>query len=207
MVYGQELPGGNHHVSQYRLTAHLGLAFVIYAAMFWVALGLLQPAGATGAALSNSRLRGLRQFSIALTALIFVMVLSGGFVAGIRAGLAYNTFPLMNGHFIPPEIFMLDPWYRNFFDNMATVQFDHRMIAWILAILIPIFWLKSRSVPLSGSARLACTLLLVMLAVQISLGISTLLLVVPLPLAAAHQAGALLLFTAALWVNHQLRAQ
>ena len=102
---------------------------------------------------------------------------------------------------------MLEPWYRNFFDNMATVQFDHRLIAWILAILIPIFWFKSRSVPLSGSARLACTLLLVMLAVQISLGISTLLLVVPLPLAAAHQAGALLLFTAALWVNHQLRAQ
>ena len=197
----------NPHVSQYRLTAHLGLAFVIYAAMFWVALGLLQPAGATGASLSNSRLRGLRHFSIALTALIFVMVLSGGFVAGIRAGLAYNTFPLMNGHFIPPEIFMLEPWYRNFFDNMATVQFDHRMIAWMLAILIPIFWFKSRSVPLSGSARLACTLLLVMLAVQISLGISTLLLVVPLPLAAAHQAGALLLFTAALWVNHQLRAQ
>jgi heme a synthase len=197
----------NPHVSQYRLTAHLGLAFVIYAAMFWVALGLLQPAGASGAALSNSRLRGLRQFSHALTALIFVMILSGGFVAGIRAGLAYNTFPLMNGHFIPPEIFMLDPWYRNFFDNMATVQFDHRMIAWMLAILVPIFWLKSRSVPLSGSARLACTLLLVMLAVQISLGISTLLLVVPLPLAAAHQAGALLLFTAALWVNHQLRAQ
>jgi cytochrome c oxidase assembly protein subunit 15 len=197
----------NPHVSQYRLTAHLGLAFVIYAAMFWVALGLLQPAGANGAPLSNSRLRGLRQFSNGLTALIFVMILSGGFVAGIRAGLAYNTFPLMNGHFIPPEIFMLDPWYRNFFDNMATVQFDHRMIAWMLAILVPIFWLKSRSVPLSGSARLACTLLLVMLAVQISLGISTLLLVVPLPLAAAHQAGALLLFTAALWVNHQLRAQ
>ena len=57
------------------------------------------------------------------------MILSGGFVAGIRAGLAYNTFPLMNGHFIPPEIFILEPWYRNFFENMATVQFDHRMIA------------------------------------------------------------------------------
>jgi cytochrome c oxidase assembly protein subunit 15 len=135
------------------------------------------------------------------------MVLSGGFVAGIRAGLAYNTFPLMNGHWVPPEIFLLKPWYRNFFDNMATVQFDHRMIAWLLAILVTIFWFKSRSVPLVGSARLACTLLLVMLAVQISLGISTLLLVVPLPLAAAHQAGALLLFTAALWVNHQLRTQ
>ena len=126
-------------------------------------------------------------------------------MAGIRAGLAYNTFPLMNGHFIPPEIFMLEPWYRNFFDNMATVQFNHRMIAWTLAILIPVFWYKSRGLPLPGSARLACSLLLLMLAIQISLGISTLLLVVPLPLAAAHQAGALLLFTAALWVNHQLR--
>ena len=100
---------------------------------------------------------------------------------------------------------MLEPWYRNFFDNMATVQFDHRMIAWTLAILIPVFWYKSRSLPLPGSTRLACSLLLIMLAIQISLGIATLLLVVPLPLAAAHQAGALLLFTAALWVNHQLR--
>lgn len=126
-------------------------------------------------------------------------------MAGIRAGLAYNTFPLMNGHLIPPELFMLEPWYRNFFDNMATVQFNHRMIAWTLAILIPVFWFKSRNLPLPGSTRLACSLLLLMLTVQVSLGIATLLLVVPLPLAAAHQAGALLLFTAALWVNHQLR--
>ncbi|SFN30746.1 cytochrome c oxidase assembly protein subunit 15 [Nitrosospira briensis] len=192
----------NPHVSQYRLTAHLGLAFAIYAAMFWVALDLLYPVGAS---LVNSKMRSLRRFSIALTTLIFIMVLSGGFVAGIQAGLAYNTFPLMDGHIIPPELFMLEPWYLNFFDNMTTVQFDHRLIAWTLAILISIFWFKSRSVPLSGSARLACTLLLVMLAVQISLGISTLLLVVPLSLAAAHQAGAVLLVTAALWVNHQLR--
>ncbi|HEU4855114.1 MAG TPA: COX15/CtaA family protein [Nitrosospira sp.] len=192
----------NPHVSQYRLTAHLGLAFAIYAAMFWVALDLLFPAGAS---LVNSKTRSLRRFSIGLTTLIFIMVLSGGFVAGIQAGLAYNTFPLMDGYIIPPELFMLEPWYVNFFDNMTTVQFDHRLIAWTLAILIPIFWFKSRSVSLSGSARLACTLLLVMLAIQISLGISTLLLVVPLSLAAAHQAGAVLLVTAALWVNHQLR--
>jgi cytochrome c oxidase assembly protein subunit 15 len=192
----------NPHVSQYRLTAHLGLAFLIYATMFWVALELLSP---TVPSHGNIRLRALRRFSVAITSLIFIMILSGGFVAGIRAGFAYNTFPLMNGHFIPPEIFMLEPWYRNFFDNMATVQFDHRMIAWTLAILIPVFWYRSRSLPLSGSARFACSLLLIMLAIQIGLGISTLLLVVPLPLAAAHQAGAVLLFTAALWVNHQLR--
>ena len=192
----------NPHVSQYRLTAHLGLAFIIYAAMFRVALELLLPADISH---GNIRLRGLHRFSLGLTTLIFVMVLSGGFVAGIHAGRAYNTFPLMNGHIIPPEIFMLEPWYRNFFDNMATVQFDHRLIAWTLAILIPIFWFKSKNLPLPGSAHLACNLLLIMLIVQISLGIATLLLVVPLPLAAAHQAGALLLFTAALWVNHQLR--
>lgn len=193
-------------VSQYRLTAHLGLAFVIYAAMFWVALGLLFPAhNSRGGLHRDSRLRGLRRFSLALTALISVMVLSGGFVAGIRAGLAFNTFPLMNGHIVPPDIFMLEPWYLNFFNNMATVQFNHRLIAWLLAILVSLFWLKSRSYPLPGSAHLACNLLLAMLIVQISLGIATLLLVVPLPLAAAHQAGAMLLFTAALWVNHELR--
>ncbi|MDQ3186634.1 MAG: COX15/CtaA family protein, partial [Pseudomonadota bacterium] len=187
----------NPHVSQYRLTAHLGLAIIIYGAMLHVALGLLSPGGLS---LGNSRLRSLRSFSLAITALIFVMILSGGFVAGIRAGLAYNTFPLMNGHFIPPEIFMLEPWYRNFFDNMATVQFDHRMLAWILAIVVPVFWIKSKGLPLPGSAHLACNLLLAMLVVQISLGIATLLLIVPLPLAASHQAGAVLLFTAAIWV-------
>jgi len=191
----------NPHVSQYRLTAHLGLAFIIYAAMFWVALGLLSRPDSS---LVNSKVHELRRFSTFLTVLIFIMVLSGGFVAGIRAGLAYNTFPLMNGHVIPPEIFMLEPWYRNFFDNMATVQFDHRLIAWMLAILVPIFWFKTRGVPLAGSTRMACNFLLFMLVVQISLGISTLLLVVPLHLAAAHQAGALLLFTAALWVRHRL---
>ncbi|MDN5936031.1 MAG: COX15/CtaA family protein [Nitrosospira sp.] len=194
----------NPHVSQYRLTAHLGLAIIIYGAMLWVALGLLSRGGAIH---GSSRLRSLSRFSIALTALIFIMILSGGFVAGIRAGLAYNTFPLMDGHFIPPEIFMLEPWYRNFFENMAAVQLNHRMIAWTLAILVPVFWVKSRDLPLPGSAHLACNLLLTMLVVQISLGIATLLLAVPLPLAASHQAGAVLLFTAAIWVNHQLQGR
>lgn len=190
------------HVSQYRLTAHLGLAFIIYGAMLHVALKLLLPAYTSHV---DSKLRSLYRFSQVLIGLIFLMVLSGGFVAGIRAGQAYNTFPLMNGHFIPPEIFMIEPWYKNFFDNIATVQFDHRLIAWVLAILIPVFWYKSRQLALSNSTHLACNLLLLMLIVQISLGIATLLMVVPLPLAASHQAGALLLFTASIWVNHKLR--
>ena len=191
------------HVSQYRLTAHLGLAFVIFAAMFWVATDLLYDRNKSPH--NPEALKGIRRFSIGLSWLIFIMVLSGGLVAGIRAGLAYNTFPLMNGHFIPPEIFMLEPWWRNFFDNMATVQFDHRMIAWILMFTVPYFWFKARKQQLSDSAKLACNLLLIMLVIQVGLGISTLLLAVPLILGAAHQGGAMLLFTAALWVNHKLR--
>ena len=193
-------------VSQYRLTAHLGLAFIIFAALFWVATGLLSArTSENNGQADNHAPRNLRRFSTALTFLIFIMVLSGGLVAGIRAGLAYNTFPLMNGHFIPPEIFLLEPWYRNFFENMATVQFDHRLIAYLLAVLIPVFWFKAMRYQLSSSARLACHFLLVMLVIQISLGIATLLQAVPIPLAAAHQGGAVLLFTAALWVNRELQ--
>ncbi len=191
------------HVSQYRLTAHLGLAFVIFASLFWVALSLLVPKNENFQ--SNQDLQSLRRFSFGLTALIFIMVLSGGFVAGIRAGLAYNTFPLMNGYFIPPDLFVLEPWYRNFFDNMTTVQFDHRMIAWILAFSVPLFWYRSRKVDLPKTTRLACNLFLLMLAIQISLGIATLLHVVPIPLAASHQGGAVLLFAISIWVSHRLR--
>jgi heme a synthase len=133
------------------------------------------------------------------------MVLSGGLVAGIRAGLTYNTFPLMNGRLVPPEIFSLEPWYLDFSSNMATVQFDHRLIAWLLAFLVPWFWLQGRRAAAPRRARLAADLLLVALVLQIALGIATLLLAVPVPLAAAHQAGALLVFSAALFAAHSLR--
>jgi cytochrome c oxidase assembly protein subunit 15 len=188
-------------VSQVRLTAHLGIAFLIYAAMLWIALDLLFPRESQSGMVS----RGLRRFAFALTALIFVMALSGGLVAGIRAGLAYNTFPLMNGRLVPPEIFSLEPWYLNFSSNMATVQFDHRLIAWLLAFLVPWFWLRVRRAPVPRRARLAADLLLAMLALQITFGIATLLLAVPVSLAAAHQAGALLVFSAAIFVVHSLR--
>jgi len=188
-------------VSQYRLTAHLSIALAIYAAMLWAALGLLYPGG--GAAIA--RQAPLRKLAWIITAVIAYMVVTGGFVAGIRAGFAYNTFPLMNGHLVPPEIFMLDPWYLNFFNNMATVQFDHRLGAWLLAVLVPWFWLKARREQLAARARLAGNHLLGLLALQIALGIATLLLVVPIPLAAAHQGGAVLLLGAALLLNHTLR--
>ncbi|MFO7580222.1 MAG: COX15/CtaA family protein [Nitrosomonas halophila] len=195
----------NIYVSQYRLTAHLGLAFIIYAAMFWVATGLLAPKKThTPDTTAATSIPWLRRFSFSLTGLIFVMVLSGGLVAGIHAGKAYNTFPLMDGYLIPPAMFVLEPWYRNFFDNITTVQFDHRLIAWLLIFTVPYFWFKARNISLPASARLASHLLILALMIQVGLGITTLLLSVPLTFAAAHQAGAILLFTAALWLNRTL---
>ena len=190
-------------VSQFRLTAHLGLAFVIFAAMFWVALSLLAPARI---ARPGPRERSARRFASAFAGLVFAMVLTGGFVAGIRAGFAYNTFPLMNGHVVPPEIMLLDPWWKNFFYNMATVQFDHRLLAWVLAFAAPLLWWKVRAAAgAPARARTGAHLLLAMLAVQIARWIATLVHVVPVPLAAAHQAGALLVFALALHVAHALR--
>jgi len=189
-------------VSHLRLTAHLGLALVIFAAMFWTGLSLIRARPLR----DEPRLKSLRRFAGALAALILLMALSGGLVAGLRAGFAYNTFPLMNGDIVPPEIMMLEPWYKNFFYNMATVQFDHRLIAWALAIAIPLFsWQVRTSIDVPRSARVGTTVLLIMLIVQVGLGIATLLLLVPLPLAAAHQAGAVLLFAAVLNVAHALR--
>ena len=146
----------------------------------------------------------LRRFAVAVASLVFVMVLSGGFVAGIRAGFAYNTFPLMQGHFVPPEILVLDPWWKNFFWNMATVQFDHRLIAWLLAFLVPLLWWRLRRANAPPRAVRAAGALLAMLAVQVALGVATLVNVVPLPLAALHQAGAVLVFALALTVVHAL---
>ena len=184
-------------VSHYRLAAHLGLAFILFGLMCWTGLGMLQPRAAAPAPTLTRRLGNW------LVALVFIMVLSGALVAGIRAGLAYNTFPLMNGHFIPPETFMMEPLWQNFLTNMATVQFDHRMLAWLLMGLIPWFsWRIWNEVP---DARPVAAALGLWLAVQVGLGIVTLLLQVPVALGAAHQAGAMVLFGLVLWANHAIR--
>jgi cytochrome c oxidase assembly protein subunit 15 len=184
-------------VSHVRLSIHLGLAFLIFAAMFWTALGLL-----AGPPARDPQRRRLAGYGALLSAMTFVMVLSGGLVAGTRAGYAYNTFPLMNGHFFPPEYFMLQPWWDNFLHNMATVQFNHRLIAWLLFLAIPAFWWALRSAATSPQARFASNLLLAMLGLQLALGIGTLLLGVPVALGAMHQAGAMVLFALLLWTTH-----
>ncbi|MEO8344134.1 MAG: COX15/CtaA family protein [Betaproteobacteria bacterium] len=192
-------------VSQFRLTAHLGLAFLIFAAMLWAALSLrahprVNPVPA------NPENASLRRWAAAIAGLVFLQALAGGMVAGIHAGFAYNTFPLMNGAIVPAEILLLEPWWKNLFYNMATVQFDHRLLAWILAFVVPVLWWRvRRKVDTPPGARVGAHLLLAMLAVQVALGILTLVHVVPVPLAALHQAGAVLLFAFALNLAHALR--
>ena len=189
-------------VSQFRLTAHLGLAFAIFGAMLWVALSLAFPPHRDA---STTKHAALRRHATWVAALVFLMVLSGGLVAGIRAGFAYNTFPLMHGRIVPPEIMMLEPGWRNFFWNMATVQFDHRVLAWLLAFAVPLLWWSVRRAEVSPRARASANALVALLAAQISLGIATLVNAVPLFLAALHQAGAVIVFGLALGVVHALR--
>ncbi|MDZ7751025.1 MAG: COX15/CtaA family protein [Gammaproteobacteria bacterium] len=188
-------------VSPYRLTAHLGLAFVIYGYMFWVALDVLRP---HGWAARIGDMTGLRRLAYGVTGLIAVTMLSGGFVAGLRAGLAYNTFPLMNGQWVPDGLLSMDPIWRNLFENITTVQFDHRLLAAVTSIAIVMLWLASLRRRLPTALQAASHVLLLLLAFQVTLGITTLLLHVPVPLAAAHQAGALALLTAALFLTHGL---
>ena len=189
-------------VSHLRLTAHLVLALVIFGILLWLALELLRGPRRV----ADARLAGLRRGAAGVCALVLAMAASGGLVAGIRAGFAYNTFPLMNGHVVPPEILMIDPWYLNFVHNMATVQFDHRLIALLLAVAIPLLCWKIVRSDAPVAARRGALVMVGMLAAQIALGVATVLLVVPVPLAAAHQAGAVLLLAAAINVAHALRA-
>jgi cytochrome c oxidase assembly protein subunit 15 len=196
-------------VSQFRLTAHLALAFAIFAAMLWTALELLYPRSERNVAgVAAAAPRPLRALAWAVTGFVAYMAITGGFVAGIRAGKAYNTFPLMNGHVVPPEILMIDPWWKNFFYNMATVQFNHRFGAWALAVLVPwLAWRASRVPALTPRARKALVFLAVVFGFQAALGIATVLTAVPVALGAAHQGGAVLLLAAALATNHALREE
>jgi len=188
----------NPHVSQYRLTAHLVAAFLIYAYMFWVAMSLLFPPS------GNNRHPWYGK-TLLIACLISITIISGGFVAGLKAGEIYNTFPLMGTHWIPPGMTALDPHWRNYTENMTTVQFDHRILAITTFLLIAIYRLRVRKADLPRRAGIAANALLHTAVLQVVLGISTLILSVPTVLAAAHQAVAMLLFTVALFLVHSLR--
>lgn len=177
-------------VSPYRLTAHLLLALLIFGLVLRHAFLCRTP-----------HLSKLHPFSKSVLTLLVLMIALGGFVAGNKAGLAFNTFPLMQGSLIPADLYTLQPLWRDCFENLATVQFHHRLLGWLLLCLIPIysFWLGKRAPALRRSAILLASLTLL----QFSLGVFTLLYKVPVSLGAAHQGGAILLFGLTLWVSMQ----
>lgn len=186
-------------VSQYRLVAHLLLAVAIYAYVLWVALDLLA-ANARGGSVSR-----LRPAVVGLALLTTLTIASGGFVAGLNAGLIYNTFPLMDGRLVPAAYGDVAPWHMNLFENVAAVQFNHRLLATVTLLAAFGLWMWSLGARLTSAQRGAFALIALVALAQFGLGIATLLLVVPVWLGALHQAGALTLLTVAIWALHTLR--
>ncbi len=173
-------------VSQYRLATHLTFAALILAYTVWLARGL-SPGPLSG---TRRRLRGMAGLLVALTVL---QIFLGGLVAGLDAGLTYNTWPLMDGTLVPSGLFALSPWWRNLFESVMTVQFDHRLGAYVLFALAWVHVWQARATPFVRAA-LGLALLVTL---QACLGIATLLMVVPLDVALTHQLGATIVLIAA----------
>lgn len=196
-------------VSPYRLATHLGVAFTTYSILSWAAMDLMSKPAAALSASSTRATRFLKPFAIAATAVAGVTAASGAFVAGNDAGRAYNDWPLMAGKFIPEEIWDKALGYKNVFENTATVQFDHRMLAYSTLATVGALTLAARRPALwsalPGRTRAAVNAMGATVVGQVGLGITTLMMYVPIGLGTAHQGGALLLWTTALWLMHGLR--
>ena len=183
----------NPEVSQYRLALHLSLAFLIYGMILWIIPGIKNNDFSKDNR-TNLIQKKIFYISIFSSLMIFFVVISGAFVAGLDAGLAYNTFPLMGDKIIPDGLYDMSPFYLNWFENTITVQFNHRMLATLLVILILASSIKIACVT-SNKVRYLALLLAASVIIQALLGISTLLYLVPIWLAIFHQAFALILFS------------
>jgi cytochrome c oxidase assembly protein subunit 15 len=185
-------------VSQYRLAIHLGMAFFILGYLLTIARRLL-----VGEIIpSNARSFSQASLQALPTGLIFITIMSGALVAGLNAGFIYNDWPLMAGEVFPTSYGELQPIWLNFFENIAAVQFNHRILAYITGAVIYALWYRHRQ-----QRFFALNALAIMVTLQLILGISTLMLVIPLYLAVAHQVGAALTFSLMIWVWADLRAR
>lgn len=187
-------------VSPYRLTAHLAMALVIYVICVWTAMELKpQPSG------RSATPRMLRGGIIVALCLTIITVLSGGFVAGLDAGRVYNTFPLMGGQVVPPGYLLPGAGWRNAFENPAAAQFHHRVLALTTATLLLILAALGRHPVVSAAIRRATTFGGIVVLIQVGLGITTLLMKVPVTLGVLHQVTALAVLTAMLVAVHESR--
>lgn len=191
----------NPAVSQYRLTAHLLLAIALLSYLFWVALNWLTPT--PHPALYNPPHR-LYPWALGVVGLVLLTLTAGGLVAGLKAGHIFNTFPLMDGHWFPPNGNALSPGWKNLFENPATAQFNHRLLALLtLTAILTLVWHGWHTT--TPSTRWAFVLLGTMAILQVTLGILTLLFRVPVMLGAMHQGGAVILLLLSIWVTYRLK--
>jgi len=202
-------------VSQYMLMFHLGVAFLLYALIYWYALDI--KFGNIYARCSKEK---LAKISLGLVGLVYFMVLLGALMAGTHAGFTYNTFPLMDGRLVPNGLYIMQPWWVNHFENIPLIQFQHRLVAIILALTV--FWFAYRLVRIDYNNMVIAIPLVLCMVLQVALGISTLysfgsyadynagnfaynkILYLPVIVAALHQVNALILFTIILRAAHKL---
>ncbi len=187
-------------VSQYRLSAHLTLATVIFAAIIWTALGI----GRDQRRLASSVALGWP--ALALVLLIIAQTALGGFVAGLDAGLSHNTWPLMDGRLIPNGLLAMEPAWLNFFENVLTVQFQHRLVAYGIAVLALIHAARAIGEANPSAVRMSGIAILFAVLAQIAFGVWTLLAHVPITLGLIHQGGALVVLAACVWHLHEVCA-
>ncbi|GBP79252.1 Cytochrome c oxidase assembly protein COX15 homolog [Eumeta japonica] len=198
-------PSDVPRVSQYRLAAHLALAFTLYAGLLAGALRVLRPFPKFATLTRPAELKTVTAFAHTVKAMAFFTAVSGAFVAGLDAGLVYNSFPKMGDFWLPNDILEFKPVLRNFTENPTTVQFDHRVLGTLTLAAATTLWLISRGKPLSPMARRVVNGVGLMAWLQVGMGIATLLWYVPTPLAAAHQSGSLALLTLAVWLTHEVK--
>ena len=172
-------------VSQYRLATHLGTALLLFLALVWVARRL-SPAHPVPTDAQRAPVA-------LLLILVFIQILAGAFVAGLDAGEGYNTWPLMDGSLVPSGLDAMEPWWKNIFENALTVQFIHRTIAYVIVLYVAALWFWKRGAGGFGGANGWLPRIAILVLLQALLGISTLVMHVPLPLALGHQALAFML--------------
>ncbi|MGY8985889.1 MAG: COX15/CtaA family protein [Sphingomonadales bacterium] len=183
-------------VSHYRLAAHLGLALFIIITLVWVGLNLLRPSYREG----DKNIFRLAIFAIFL---VFLQSILGAFVAGLKAGKIYNSWPDMNGDFLPEGAMSMVPWWVNFLDNNILVQFDHRIVGYLIVFLAIYIFVISKMNLVSMSVRRASKIFMHTSLLQMTLGILTLIMVVPIWLGVIHQGVAVILLLSSLNLAHR----
>lgn len=187
-------------VSHYRLALHLITAFLTFAYTFWVALGLIYPKTA-----KKTKIHPLKKYFLLLLPLLIVQIVWGAYVAGLNAGKVYTTWPKMGNKWIAEGVTAMQPWWQNFVEGIAGVQFVHRYLAYLVVGLVILIGVKAQKFDLSASQRKGINGLLLVVSIQFLLGVFTLLYAVPLSLGLLHQLGAFLLLGAAVFGLHRFK--